>query len=108
MDQWIEEIRRHVDKKIFPKVLRYKRASKIEMEVLQDCDIVVTSYTDVMKEFPYPDSKEEKIALQKFGYQKWWQNAARRIGVLFQVCESDYLHGLGLIGWAGSLVPCCS
>ncbi|KAG0646207.1 DNA repair rad5 [Hyphodiscus hymeniophilus] len=84
IDQWMDEIRVHVDARIFPKIMRYKTSYKIPVEVLRDLDIVVTSYHDVMRQYPYPDAKDrERIA--EIGYEKWWRKAQREMGDLFGV-----------------------
>jgi hypothetical protein len=84
IDQWLDEIRTHAEVATFPKVMRYKSSSKIPIEVLRDLDIVVTSYQEVMRQFPIPDQKDrEKIA--KIGYKKWWKKASESMGDLFTI-----------------------
>ena len=84
IDQWMGEIRTHADAQQFPKIMRYKNASKISVEILRDVDIVVTSYQEVMGHFPSPDAKDrERIA--KIGYEKWWKKAEKNMGDLFGV-----------------------
>ncbi|KAI9051714.1 hypothetical protein LZ554_004754 [Drepanopeziza brunnea f. sp. 'monogermtubi'] len=84
IEQWIDEIRLHVDKRIFPKVLHYKTSSKLDIDILQDIDIVVTSYNEVMKQFPFPDT-EGRLVIAKHGYKKWWKRAIENMGVLHQI-----------------------
>ncbi|QSZ30260.1 hypothetical protein DSL72_004782 [Monilinia vaccinii-corymbosi] len=83
--QWLEEIKLHVDcNKVFRKVMQYKASMRIPPSVLRDLDIVVTSYTEVMKQFPFPDRKgREDIA--RFGYKRWWKNAHDGLGDLHQI-----------------------
>lgn len=83
--QWLEEIEIHVDcKKIFPKVMQYKASMNIPESVLKELDIVVTTYTEVMKQFPFPDEKgREDIA--NFGYKRWWKNAHDNLGPLHRI-----------------------
>lgn len=84
IDQWLDEIRHHAEAATFPKVMRYKASSKIPIQVLRDLDIVVTSYQEVMRQFPFPDQKDrEKIA--QIGYKKWWKKASKNMGDLFTV-----------------------
>jgi hypothetical protein len=84
IDQWLEEIRFHAEKKTFPKVMRYKASTRMPLEVLQDLDIVVTSYTEVMKQFPFPDEKARQDIAQ-IGYKKWWKRAVSQMGELHSV-----------------------
>ncbi|TGO88669.1 hypothetical protein BPOR_0148g00020 [Botrytis porri] len=84
ISQWLEEIRNHVHEKAFPKVMQYKASMNIPEAVLKDLDIVVTSYTEVMKQFPFPDRKgREDIA--RYGYKKWWKNAHDQLGDLHKI-----------------------
>ncbi|TGO33394.1 hypothetical protein BHYA_0248g00010 [Botrytis hyacinthi] len=84
ISQWLEEIRNHVHEKAFPKVMQYKASMNIPENVLKDLDIVVTSYTEVMKQFPFPDRKgREDIA--RYGYKKWWKNAYDQLGDLHKI-----------------------
>lgn len=85
VSQWLEEIHFHVDcKKVFPKVMRYKMSAGIPLSVLEDLDIVVTSYLEVMKQFPFPDRKgREEIA--KHGYKRWWKKAHEDLGDLHRI-----------------------
>ena len=69
MDQWLDEIRIHAKRETFPKILKYKSSSRIPVEVLEDLDIVVTSYNEVMRQFPFPTAEErEKFARINGGY----------------------------------------
>jgi hypothetical protein len=38
--QWQEEIARHVDDRVFKKIMHYKAIKEISLEILQDCDIL--------------------------------------------------------------------
>jgi SNF2 family DNA or RNA helicase len=84
IDQWLDEIRTHAKRDSFPKIMQYKSSARIPMEVLEDLDIVVTSYSEVMKQFPFPDRDgREKIA--RFGYKDWWKTAMQDLGDLHQI-----------------------
>ncbi|PBP21187.1 hypothetical protein BUE80_DR007992 [Diplocarpon rosae] len=82
--QWIDEIGLHCDEKMFPKVLRYKITSNIGIEILQDIDIVVTSFNEVMRQFPFPDKKGRQ-EIDRVGYKRWWKGALEKMGPLHQV-----------------------
>lgn len=84
IDQWIDEIRHHTHQDIFPKVIHYKRSAKLPKEVLADCHIVVASYNEVMKQFPYPDA-EGRVKIQQGGYKKWWETAKKEMGDLHHI-----------------------
>ncbi|KAG4442544.1 hypothetical protein IFR05_001956 [Cadophora sp. M221] len=82
--QWIEEIGLHVDNKVFSKILHYKTSSDIPLAILEDTDIVVTSYATVMKQFPFPD-KEGRLEIARNGYPAWRKGALENMGLLHQV-----------------------
>jgi hypothetical protein len=84
IDQWIDEIHNHAEEAIFPKVMRYKASSKIPAAVLQDLDIVVTSYHEVMAQFPFPD-KHAREDIAHMGHAKWWRKAKKNLGDLHKV-----------------------
>jgi SNF2 family DNA or RNA helicase len=84
INQWMEEIRNHAEATVFPKILHYKASSKIPMEVLQDLDIVLTSYHEVMNQFPFPDQKARE-SIAQMGYKKWWRHACKSLGDLHKV-----------------------
>jgi hypothetical protein len=85
IEQWLDEIRNHAEASVFPKILRYKASSKIPVPVLRDLDIVVTSYQEVMRQFPFPSQKDRE-QIEKIGYKKWWKKACKSLGDLFGVC----------------------
>ncbi|KAF7947862.1 hypothetical protein EAE96_008939 [Botrytis aclada] len=84
ISQWLEEIQNHVHEKVFPKVMQYKASMNIPENVLKDLDIVVTSYTEVMKQFPFPD-REGRKEIARYGYKQWWKNAHDQLGALHKI-----------------------
>lgn len=58
--QWHDEIRSHVDEKVFPRILKYKASQGLEAIQLADNDIVITSYAEVLKSFPCPSAEQAK------------------------------------------------
>ncbi|KAK0112612.1 hypothetical protein ONS95_014355 [Cadophora gregata] len=82
--QWTEEIEAHVNDKVFPKILHYKSSSTVSLSILEDIDIVVTSYNVVMKQFPWPD-KEGRMEIARHGYPAWAKGALEKMGLLHQV-----------------------
>lgn len=71
LSQWEAEIKVHVDEKVFQKVMSYKASSRISTNILSDCDIVLTSFTEVMNSWPFPNSPEDKLDAQKLGEDVW-------------------------------------
>jgi hypothetical protein len=84
ISQWLDEIRTHAEEAVFPKILHYKSSSKIPLNVIQDLDICVTSYQEVMKQFPFPDGKA-RAQISTQGYKKWWKTAEKGLGDLHKV-----------------------
>jgi hypothetical protein len=84
LDQWMDEIRFHAEEKLFRKIQKYKTSSQLSLAVLQDMDIVVTTYNEVMRQFPYPD-KQARDEIATRGYQAWWKQALESVGELHRV-----------------------
>jgi SNF2 family DNA or RNA helicase len=82
--QWRDEIQNHAKPEIFPKVMRYQSSAPIPMKVLEELDIVVTSYNEVMRQFPFPD-QEGREKITRVGYNKWWKTAMLDLGDLHKV-----------------------
>lgn len=83
--QWIDEIRAHCKPETFRKVMHYKHRTAQPQAIVEDCDIVVTGYSDVMREFPSPSTTEDWEVVQRVGKSKWAQQASDRLGVLHKV-----------------------
>lgn len=86
LDQWFDEIAFHVSPSIFKKVQKYKTSSQISLPVLADMDIVVTTYNEVMRQFPYPGEEARRV-IEQVGYQRWWRETLENVGIC--------------IGWGG-------
>ncbi|ELR09194.1 hypothetical protein VC83_05559 [Pseudogymnoascus destructans] len=74
LSQWEAEIKVHVDEKIFQKVMPYKSSSRISTNILSDCDIVLTSFTEVANSWPFPSSVEDKADARLLGEDEWANN----------------------------------
>jgi SNF2 family DNA or RNA helicase len=72
IDQWMDEIRYHAEESAFPKIMHYRAKNKIPRAVLEDLDVVVTSYNEVMRQFPFPNHKD-RVEIGKMGYNEWWK-----------------------------------
>ncbi|TVY33570.1 putative ATP-dependent helicase, partial [Lachnellula subtilissima] len=84
LDQWMDEIEFHTEPGLFKKVMKYKTSSRISVAILQDMDIVVTTYNEVMRQFPFPD-KKERLIIEEIGWRKWWIEAIQHVGDLHKV-----------------------
>ena len=75
--QWMDEIEKHVEKGVFPQIIRYQ-ASTSEVTfgrnietALKNANIILTSYQEVVKSYPrYRPPKHLKTAEQ---VQSWWE-----------------------------------
>jgi SNF2 family DNA or RNA helicase len=85
LSQWKSEIKRHVEEKIFPIVTPYKASSETPANLLELSDIVLTSFTEVMNSWPFPNSAEEKADAQKIGEDEWANSHDSRKGELHKV-----------------------
>jgi hypothetical protein len=82
LHQWKEEIELHCD--ALPKVIIYKKSYRLTDSILRAMDVVLTTYTEVMKQFPFPDrAAREKIS--QSGYKSWWNDAVKDIGILHRM-----------------------
>lgn len=82
--QWMKEIRKHVEEKAMARVLHYKRSQKLELIVLQDQDVVLTTYNEVMKSYVHP-SDEELAKWETTGKDHWKERVTELRGQLHQV-----------------------
>ena len=85
LSQWEAEIKVHVDEKVFQKVMPYKASSRISTNILSDCDIVLTSFTEVMNSWPFPNSPEDKADVRQLGEDEWANNHDSEKGDLQRV-----------------------
>ncbi|RDW80387.1 hypothetical protein BP5796_05085 [Coleophoma crateriformis] len=84
ISQWLEEIRKHVNTSVFPRVLHFKASRNIPLITIQDQDIVITSYAEVMNSFPYPD-RQCLAKLRDEGLEKWLREADEYKGDLHRI-----------------------
>lgn len=84
VNQWMDEIRVHAESSVFPKVYRYTSQSMVPPEILEDMDIVVTSYTQVMRQLPAPEDKSQSKT-SKREYANWLKTNPNQMGDLYKV-----------------------
>lgn len=80
----MQEIADHAGKTL-RKVVHYKFSAKLSIVVLEDMDVVVTSYNEVMRQFPYPDAKATEEILRMKQDATWWKNISQIVGPLHQI-----------------------
>jgi SNF2 family DNA or RNA helicase len=85
LSQWKAEIKEHVDDRIFQKVMSYKASADASVNILSDCDIVLTSYTEVMRSWPFPTTAEEKSDVKNSGIETWYSDHDSEKGDLHRV-----------------------
>lgn len=84
ISQWMREIRTHAEEFMFPKILHYRGSSNIPKAVLEDLDIVITSYGVVMRQMPFPN-QESRDDIADVGYENWFNAAKDKLGELHKV-----------------------
>lgn len=72
--QWNDEIRKHLDPSVFQRILQYKASSEVPMIFLEDSDIVITTYSEVMNSLPFPTTSDDKKDARDMGIQTWIEN----------------------------------
>ncbi|KAI9765896.1 MAG: hypothetical protein M1840_007037 [Geoglossum simile] len=66
IDQWQNEILTHVEKNFFNHVLHYKRSKEIPLSILETCDVIITSYAEVVASCPLPSpAKADDLGMLK-------------------------------------------
>jgi SNF2 family DNA or RNA helicase len=83
--QWVTEIKKHVDPQVFEKILQYKSSMEIPMVFLQDSDIVITSYQEVMKSLPFPTTDDDKKDAKDMGIEAWIRQHENERGHLHRI-----------------------
>ncbi|KAG9232866.1 SNF2 family N-terminal domain-containing protein [Amylocarpus encephaloides] len=83
IDQWENEIKEHAGK-TFKHVIRYRKVAKYQEFQLESVDIVLASYTDIMKQFAYPPEAEKGIVKQ-MGYNAWFESSGCIQGILHKI-----------------------
>jgi SNF2 family DNA or RNA helicase len=85
INQWMDEIYVHAKESVFPRIHHYTSSSKMSKAIIESLDIVVTSYTEVMRQIPWPEDKEGRKLLKGIGFEKWLQEFGGQVGVLHQI-----------------------
>jgi SNF2 family DNA or RNA helicase len=83
--QWMEEIRTHVEERIFPRVMHYKASKEIPIVSIEDCDIVLTSYTEVMRSYSYPSQEDMDSWSTEEGIKRWRLKYLEIVGDLHKI-----------------------
>lgn len=86
--QWLSEIKKHVSPGTFQEVITYRAGARLEsadpVKTLSNMDIIITSYSEVMRSYPTCDAPKHLISVE--GRSQWWNdhfNANR--GVLHRI-----------------------
>jgi SNF2-related domain len=86
--QWLSEIKKHVHPKTFQEVITYRPGTRLEstdpVKTLSNVDIIITSYSEVMRSYPHCDTPRHLVTPE--GRKEWWKdhfNANR--GVLHKI-----------------------
>ncbi|EPE28424.1 P-loop containing nucleoside triphosphate hydrolase [Glarea lozoyensis ATCC 20868] len=83
--QWHEEIIKHRESGHLKKILMYKSSkSNVSKEILESLDIVICSYQEVMKQFPFPDT-QDMIDLARVHPGRWLTRSGEEAGLLHQI-----------------------
>ena len=83
--QWAEEIRNHVEEEVFPRVMHYKASKEMPVMSIQDCDIVLTSYAEVMHSFPFPSEEDILGWSNEGGFEQWLEKYRKFAGDLHKI-----------------------
>ncbi len=79
-NQWLEEIKRHVEPNVLGEVMIYRSGSRVQsadpIKTLTNCAVVITTYHEVMKN--YPKCEPPKHLAQEESKQRWWAEYVRR------------------------------
>lgn len=74
IEQWMEEIEKHVKPNVFPGVIKHHTLSKLAgsgaLYMMQKADVVLTTYNEVMNSYPKFSPPEELKTLEE--QLSWW------------------------------------
>lgn len=85
LGQWEAEIEKHVDSNALSKVQIYKKSSNLKLRVIEDCDIVLTTYSGVMRSHNLKMTAADSEVADKIGPEKWREKHSDQMGVLHQI-----------------------
>jgi SNF2 family DNA or RNA helicase len=84
--QWQGEIAIHTEPNVFPRVIHYSAQKELPQYVLAEADVILTSYKEVMRSYPYPSKNElEDLQLCDGGYDEWVKANNKEQGILHQI-----------------------
>lgn len=72
--QWLSEIKKHVHPKTFQEVITYRAGARLEstdpVKTLSNMDIIITSYSEVMRSYPHCNSPRHLTTPE--ARTQWW------------------------------------
>jgi SNF2 family DNA or RNA helicase len=85
INQWKGEIGIHTEPNAFPRITHFSSQKSLPEFALTDADVVLTSYNEVMRSYPYP-SKSDMGNFQICGGYDGWAKANGKVpGILHQI-----------------------
>ena len=109
LSQWEAEIERHVESNAFSKVQIYKKSSNLKLRVIEDCDIVLTTYSEIMSSHNLKMTAADSEVADKIGPEKWREKHSDKMGILHQIewyrVVLDEAHAIK--NWKSSTAQAC-
>lgn len=86
--QWLSEINKHVLETTFQEVIIYRAGARLEsvnpLKTLSNMDIIITSYNEVRRSFPYSEAPKQFVTPEH--KENWWSDHFnKKRGVLHQI-----------------------
>lgn len=85
LKQWEDEVEKHVKPEYLSKVQIYKKSSKLKLRVVQDCDIVITTYAEILSSWNVKMSEDDRRTSELIGVDKWRELNKDTLGILHQI-----------------------
>ena len=85
LGQWEAEIEKHVDSNALTKVQIYKKSSNLKLPVIEDCDIVLATYSEVMSSHNLKMTAADCEVADKIGPQNWREKHSDQMGIMHQI-----------------------
>lgn len=85
LGQWEVETEKHVDSNALSKVQIYKKSSNLKRRIIEDCDIVLATYSEVMSSHNLKMTAADSEVADKISPEKWREKHSDQMGILHQI-----------------------
>lgn len=69
LKQWESEVEKHVKPEVLSKVQIYKKSSKLKLRVIEDCNIIITTYAEVLSSWNIKMTESDTKTADEIGIE---------------------------------------